>query len=200
MRSIGRRPSSPDRRGEACLAPTTRVRCPARRVAALLALLALPVIAAAAGDGRVERPAAPGQPYVYQPTLAVSPSLQPFIDDITPGNDLFPDERIAGELIEQLSRLREKLEGGSDRARAADPLLAPSFKGGRLWPADATVVSAQGPLVIHRANAVKGGATLDARGFGRELARLLEDFRTVRVAEFLLTTLDLQAQDGPRRH
>ena len=170
---------------------------PSLWAAAVLAPLAV-AIGVAASDGRVEPPAGPGLPYHYRPTLAVSPSLQPFMDDITPGNDMFPDERVAGELIEQLSRLSEKLQAGSDRARAADALFAPSFRGHRLTPAKETVVSAPGPLGVRRAVAEHpgGSASLDARAFGREIAHLLGDFRGIAVAEFLLTTLDLRREEG----
>ena len=93
----------------------------------------------------------PGQPFRYRPKLAVSESLQPFLDEITPGSDLFPDERVAAELIARLSELGAKLKESPDRAsRVAELLLAPSFRGGRLRPVEEVAVAGHPALQVFR--------------------------------------------------
>ena len=168
--------------------------------------LALGVLVAAAlasrglsAAGQVEAPRAPGRPHVYRPSLAVSGSLKAYEDEITPGSDLFPDERVAGELIAQLRALGERLREGGPRERAVDLLLAPSFRGGRLRPADETLVTRSPSLEIHRARAMSPEASLDARAFGRELERMLQEHRAIRVAEFLLTALEVDRDAGLAR-
>ena len=169
------------------------------------ALCAASLLAAGspAADGRVEPPLGPGQPYHYRPKLAVSDSLQPFLEEITPGSDMFPDERVAGELISRLSqlseRLRERLREGSDRAHAADFLLAPSFRGGPLRPVEELAVSRNPSLEIHRSRTMAAEPALDARAFARELGRLLEEFRRITVAEFLVTAIEVEREAGRAR-
>jgi tetratricopeptide (TPR) repeat protein len=166
------------------------------RAAPIVTLLVLLAAAASplAGDGRVEPPRGPGLPYYFRPTLAVSESLQPYLDEITPGSDLFPDERVAGEFIGMLAQFGERLKSGADRTRAADALLSPAFKGSRLQPGADEIVSRQRSLEIRRARAAPGAgsATLDARAFGRDLGRQLEDFRAIATAEFLVVAFEMQ--------
>ena len=157
---------------------------------ALVVLLALPGLSSAAG--RVEPPLAPGQPYHYRPALTVSESLAPFVDDITPGNAQFPDERLTGELMARLAELSDRLKAGHDRAHAADFLLAPSFRGGPMRPLEERPVTRQPSLEIQRASGAAAGPSLDARAFALDFGRLLEDFRSVTVAEFLITAIDFQ--------
>ena len=140
----------------------------------------------------MEPPRSPGQPFLYRPELVVSDTLQPFMDEITPGSDLFPDERVAEELIGRLRELGGRLKESPDgAARVADFLLAPSFRGGRLRPVEEATVSRTPSLEVLRARTMAPDLVLDARSFGRELRLLLEDFRKVTVAEFLVTSLDL---------
>jgi tetratricopeptide (TPR) repeat protein/peroxiredoxin len=121
------------------------------------------------------------------------------MEEITPGSDLFPDERVAGELIVRLSQLSERLKEGRDRSHAADDLLASSFRAGRLLPEEDAEVVRSPSLEIRRARVLPQGASLDARAFGRELGRLLEDFGRVAVAEFLVTALDVRRDAGVAR-
>jgi Tfp pilus assembly protein PilF/peroxiredoxin len=167
-------------------------------VLALVASSLLPVRSGTAA-GRIEAPLAPGQPYHYRPTLAVSESLRPFMEEITPGSDLFPDERVTGELVSELSRLSERLRGGLDRDHAADFLLASGFRGGQLRPVEELEVSRNSSLEIHRSRDMAAKATLDARAFARELGRLIEDFRSLTVAEFLITAIDVEREAGRAR-
>jgi len=162
------------------------------RLLALALVASLPVAAASSDPaGRVEAPRAPGQPFRYRPNLVVSESLQPFLEEMKPGSDLFPDERVAGQLIARLSELSASLKESPDRAaRVPDLLLAPSFRGGRLRPVEEEPVAASA-LQIFRAREMSPDLALDSRSFARELRLLLDDFRQLTVVEFLVTSLDL---------
>lgn len=165
----------------------------------VLALSVASLLAAGspAADGRVAPPLGPGRPYHYRPKLAVSESLQPFLDETTPGSDLFPDERVAAELIARLSELGAKLKESPDRAsRVAELLLAPSFRGGRLRPVEEVAVAGHPSLQVFRAGRMVQDLVLDSRSFARELRQLLGDFRKVTVAEFLVTSLDVGREEG----
>ena len=120
----------------------------------VLALCASSLLATGspAADGGVAPPLHPGQPYRYRPKLGVSDSLRPFLEEITPGSDLFPDERVAGKLIARLSELGAKLRESPDGAsRVAELLLAPSFRGGRLRPVEEVAVARHPSLQVFRA-------------------------------------------------
>jgi tetratricopeptide (TPR) repeat protein len=153
-------------------------------------LLAVPV-GASAEAGRVEPPRSPGRPFYYRPELVVSDSLKPYLDEITPGSDLFPDERVAGELIALLRELGERLKESPDRASRVADLLAPSFRGGRLRPAEEVAVTRTSSLQVFRARTMALDLVLDAHAFASELRLLLQGFRRATVAEFLVTSLDL---------
>jgi Tfp pilus assembly protein PilF/peroxiredoxin len=163
------------------------------RLLALALVASLPVpMASSAAAGRVEAPRAPGQPYRFRPQLVESESLKPFLEEMTPGSDLFPDERVAGQLIARLAELTASLKESPDRAeKVGDLLLAPSFRGGRLRPVDEVAVAQYSSLQVFRARTMSPDLTLNSRSFGRELRLLLEDFRKVAVAEFLVTSLEL---------
>jgi tetratricopeptide (TPR) repeat protein/peroxiredoxin len=162
----------------------------------LVASLSLPAGALAAA-GRVVPPRSPGQPFLFRPQLAPSESLQPFLDEITPGSDLFPDERVAEELIALLKKLGATLKESPDRAGSvAELLLAPSFRGGRLRPIEETAITRTPSLQILRARVMSQDPVLDSRSFARELRLLLEGFRQVTVAEFLVTSLQLRKEEA----
>jgi Tfp pilus assembly protein PilF/peroxiredoxin len=175
----------------------------ARSARAALALVVAAASAFASGGllaaGRLEPPRSPGGPFVYRPSLAVSESLKAYQDEIDPGSDLFPDERVAGELIERLRAFGARLREDGPRDQAVGFLLAPSFRGGRIRPAEETVGSRSPSLEIGRARGTSAGAPLDARAFGRELARLLEEHRSITVAELLLTALEVDRDAGRAR-
>jgi Flp pilus assembly protein TadD/peroxiredoxin len=162
------------------------------RLLALALVAALPVAAASSDPaGRVEAPRGPGQPFRYRPNLVVSESLQPFLEEMKPGSDLFPDERIAGQLIARLSELSAALRESPDRAaHLPELLLAPSFRGGRLRPVEEAPVAASA-LQVFRARRMSPDLALDSRAFARELRALLEEFQKLAVAEFLVTSFEL---------
>ena len=87
----------------------------------------------------------------------------------------------------------------ASRRRAPGPavtkgLLDPGFRGARLLPDRETPRTGQAALDVKRAKDLPRELTLDARAFGAELRRLIDDVRDVAVAEFLITAIE---PDGP---
>jgi hypothetical protein len=71
-------------------------------------------------------------------------------------------------------------------------LLAPAFRGGRLQPVEVEVaVAPHPPLQIFRGGPMGPDLVLDGRSFAEELRKLVEGFREVTVAEFLITALEV---------
>jgi hypothetical protein len=168
-----------------------------------LALLLVVTVMALVASARQVQDAGAGPaptPAVYRPKLAVPETLEPYLKHVEPGHDGFPEEGLASELAVRLQELSAGFRGGADRARAAaGALVAEGFRGGRLIPADQPAASAEAPFQVRRAKAPDQGLTLDARAFGSEIRRLLEDLRNVAVAELLITSLHSEGPSGPIR-
>src|SRR5262245_55721578 len=160
-----------------------------RRASPLLLIAALlSILPFASGTAQV------GEKTVYQPKLAVSETMEPFLKQLEPGSDAFELERQAQELDARLRELSDALRGGAARTSALiGRLLDPGFRGSRLVPIDAGA-PADAPLQVARATDLPREATLDARAFGAELRRLIADVRDVDVAELLITSIE---PDGP---
>jgi Flp pilus assembly protein TadD/peroxiredoxin len=139
-----------------------------------------------------------GENAVYRPRLAVSETIEPFLKQLDPGSDAFPLEGQAKDLEARLRELSDSLRAGETRAATLiAQLLDASFRGGRLLPAGG-VADGQLPLEVKRAADLPRDATLDARAFGVELRRLLDDIRDVVVAEFVITAIEPDgAADSP---
>jgi Tfp pilus assembly protein PilF len=145
---------------------------------------------------------AAGRPHHYRATLRVPPTLEPLLEDVAPGRDEFPEEREAQELAGRLDELSRLLRQGPAHAGEAVPLLlAQEFRGGTLT-AGATAVGSSPHLEIFRrraaaddAAALPGAAGRDA--WAAELKALLKPFRTIDVAEFLVTALELARGESP---
>ena len=134
---------------------------------------------------------------VYQPKLAVSESVQPFLKHLEPGSDAFPLERPAKELEARLGELSSAFRAGAPQtASVTKGLLDSGFRGARLLPVEG-VSTSQAPLEIDRAKDLPGDLTLDARSFGAELQRLVGDLRRVMVAELLITTIENEGPADP---
>src|SRR5262249_8039852 len=74
-------------------------------------------------------------PDPYPPQLRPPASLESILKQLTPGTDAFPEEKEAAELAGRLGELSTLLRARPGAAaEAADLLLAPTFKGGRLVP------------------------------------------------------------------
>ncbi len=140
---------------------------------------------------RVER-----RVYEYAPKQREPSSLEPILRHIAPGNDAFPEEKAAAELAERLNELSVLLRDSPSRAReAADRLLAPEAKG-RLALAGEVSVGESAALEILRARAPNDSPQTahDRRALGEELVTFLAAFETIQVAEFLVTTIELQRE------
>src|SRR5206468_9417527 len=139
------------------------------------------------------RPAPSAERAFYRPKLKGAEALEPFLRHLTPGGDAFPEEKEAEELAARLAELGATLRQGPDRAaQVADLLLAPGFRGGRLQPATETAVVEHPSLRIFRARTMAPDPSLDARSFAQALRALLQDFREIKVAEFLITAFEVK--------
>ena len=160
------------------------------RTTRLLLAGSLSLLAVVAGTAQVEQGAN------YRRDLAVSEALQPFLTQLEPGSDGFPLERQAKELEARLRELSDALRGGAQATGVANRLLDPDFRGARLLPID-SVEDGGAALEVKRAKDLPREATLDARGFGAELQRLIGEFRDVTVAEFLITSIESEGSADP---
>jgi len=136
--------------------------------------------------------ASPGAapPFTYRPPFRNPPALDPILRQITPGGDAFPEEKIAEELaarLEWLGRLVRERPAGIEVD--LPELLAPDFKGGSLAWADDAAVPAPFELTRRRGSGTTGA---DRARFGREVAALVAGLAEVRVAEFLITAIEVQ--------
>jgi Tfp pilus assembly protein PilF/peroxiredoxin len=154
-----------------------------------------------AGDTDARKAA---QPSYYRPKLKVSPTLEPFLRHVTPGNDAFPEEKEAEELAVRLDELSRLLRESPARARAAaELLLAPEFKGGRLALDGGVSVGGSPLFEVVRSAASDDPKTPAApppaeRGpFGEELGTLVAPFDTIQTAEFLITAIEVDRDHGP---
>jgi tetratricopeptide (TPR) repeat protein len=131
---------------------------------------------------------------VYQPKLAVPEVLKPFLEQVAPGNDMFPEEREAAELGARLDELgaRWRKDPGADLGL----LLAPGFRGGRLRAVEQIAVASRPSFEVQRATRLDAEPTLDGRAFASEMREWLSEFREVTLAEFLPTSIDLQRDEG----
>lgn len=158
------------------------------------------LVAIGAGGGAERLAAAQAStqpPAVYRPTLAVPEVLEPFLKHLEPGSDTFSAEREAKELAARLRELGDRLRAGPVGAsRVSDWLLAPDFRGGRLLPMEDSTVRREAPLEVRRAKVSSQEASLDSRAFGPEFQRLVEQLREVTVAEFLITSIDVEPASG----
>jgi Flp pilus assembly protein TadD/peroxiredoxin len=116
---------------------------------------------------------------------------------LAPGTDAYPEERDAADLGGRLDELGRLLREGRSRD-AVEALLAPDFRGTRLAPSGDVAVSSSPALAIVRAIAMPRGLSLDRSAFAAELAAFVEPLGRLRVAELLITALEV-APDGTVR-
>jgi Tfp pilus assembly protein PilF/peroxiredoxin len=155
-----------------------------------LALFLVPSLLAATGSSTESPP-------VYRPTLRTPEVLEKFLPYLTPGADSFPEEKEADELGARLAELGARLRKDPRRARdVSEILLAPTFRGGRLQPASEVAVDRHPSLQIFRAGRMSPDLVLDPRSFAGELGTLVEGFRQVTVAEFLITAIEVDREKG----
>ena len=131
----------------------------------------------------------------YRARLRPPVSLAAILQHVEPGADGFPEEKVAAELDSRLEELARLLRAG--RAHDATPLLTADFKGSRIRPLKTTAVSS-GALEVLRAKTMPQELGLDRAGFVGELRALLAGMDDVRVAEFLITSIQVPS-DGRAR-
>jgi tetratricopeptide (TPR) repeat protein len=135
----------------------------------------------------------------YQPVRRVAPSLEPILRHLKPGEDAFPEEKVAEELAGRLQELGALLRQDPSRAPAAAVrLLAADFKGGRLTPGAAAPRGHHAPLEVVRSPALSQALDRDRNVFSGELATLVQEFRTIRTAELLITAIQVEPGPTPR--
>ena len=135
----------------------------------------------------------------HPPDRRVPSSLEPVMRHLAAGNDAFPEEKDAEELAERLGALSALLRESPRRAGdAAGLLLAPDFKGTRLAPAEETSVTRSPLLEVVRAKAVHEPLDLDRWHFGEELSGFVLGMDEVKVAEFLITSIEVKREASPR--
>jgi tetratricopeptide (TPR) repeat protein len=133
----------------------------------------------------------------YRPKLRTPEALEPFLPHLSPGGDSFPEEKEAEELAARLAELGKALRAGPRRAAdVADLVLAPTFRGGRLQPVEEVAVARHPSLQVFRAGSMAADLVLDARSFAEELRKLVEGFREIAVAEFLITAIQVEREKG----
>jgi len=155
-----------------------------------LALFLAPALLAATGSSTES-------PSVYRPKLRTPEALEPFLPYVTPGGDSFPEEKEAAELAARLAELGTRLRQDPRRATEVPAfLLAPEFRGGRLRPIVETEVDRSPALRISRGATIAPELRMDARAFAEELRTLVGGFRTVAVAEFLITAIEADREKG----
>lgn len=137
--------------------------------------------------------------YRYRPKHRIPTSLESVLKHLVPGRDAFPEEKEAEELAGRLSEMSARLRDHPNRAAdAADWLLAPEFKGGRLIPASEVPTGNSPKLEIFRADTIPSDLLLDRAAFRTELSALLADFDSIQTAEFLITRIDVDGGNDPR--
>ncbi len=139
-------------------------------------------------------------PFYFRPPLRLAESLEPFLKDVAPGHDSFPDEKEARELALRLGALGDRLRRSPRAApEAVASLVAPGFRGGRLAPVAETAVFDGPSFKVFRSKPTSAAPAVDARGLGEDLRALLADFEAVEVAEFPITSIDLDRDKGLAR-
>jgi Tfp pilus assembly protein PilF/peroxiredoxin len=136
--------------------------------------------------------------YRYHPGFRPPSSLESIYQHLTPGRDAFPAENEAQELAARLNELGAILREHPGRVQeATDLLLAPEFKGGRLVPAAEVSLGNSPHLEIFRAATMSADLVRDRSSFRGELLALVDEFQAIRVAEFLITAIDVPQEQDP---
>ena len=132
------------------------------------------------------------------PSLPCPESMQPFLKHLEPGDDGFPLEGQAKELEAGSRscrrRFAEQLRAHRRRHKSACSIRVSA---GRVFCLPKDRLGARRALDVQRAKDLPKETDLDARAFGAELQRLVQDLRDVTVAEFLITAIDGDRVESP---
>jgi tetratricopeptide (TPR) repeat protein len=167
----------------------------------VLSLLAIVLLAFAQASTPWARAAAPAptvsHPDRYRTKLRPPASLESILKQLTPGGDAFPEEKEAAELAGRLAELTALLRARPGAAaEAADLLLGPTFKGGRLVPAKEVSAGSSPRLEIFRGEGLGSDLTYDRTAFKEQLAGLVDGLDTIETAEFLITGITVGKVPG----
>ncbi len=163
---------------------------------ALLCALAA-TASGSASDGQA-RAAAPVPSSDYRPPLKLPEGFEPFVKELAPGGDAFPEEKEAELFEARLRELGESLRRSVGSAPgAAESLLAPRATGGPLVPAAETaVVDEPGLQILRESEATPPEGTRPLR---EELAALVAGFSSLDVVEFRITAVEVDREQGLAR-
>jgi Tfp pilus assembly protein PilF len=131
----------------------------------------------------------------YRARLRPPASLAAILQHVEPGADGFPEEKAAAELAGRLAELGRLLQAG--RAEDAASLLAADFRGATLRSLETSPVAA-GALAVTRAKRLSSDLALDRAAFASELGALVAGMDEVRVAELLITGIELDGDSRAR--
>jgi Flp pilus assembly protein TadD/peroxiredoxin len=133
----------------------------------------------------------------YRPHFRNPPSLEPILRHLSPGEDAFPEEKIAEEVAERLARLSRLLrEKPAQIGGSLDWLLATDFKGGSLTPAEEVAVGSSNSFEVARGKGTTPPVG-DRALFGQQLAALVAGLSEVTTAEFLVTAIEPERGGTP---
>jgi tetratricopeptide (TPR) repeat protein len=168
---------------------------PTAVIAALMLLAGGPELASQAGQAPTP-PAPPADSSHYHPAFHPPPAIEAIERFLPAGSDGFPEEKTAEVLATELTTLGAAIRQrpGSIGA-AAGTLLGPQFRGGRFVAGESDAAS--GALEIAHAGP-SPAAALDRTAFQKELAALVAGFRTLEVAEFLITRIETETAGAAR--
>ena len=170
--------------------------------AAVASSLAFRIAGARHSTRAAQAPAATGgSQFGYRPTLASPGPMQPFLEQLQPGNDAFPLEGQAdGARGTPAASCPTELRGGPRRAAAGvTALLAPDVSRRAAAPGRRHRPATSAACRFSARPRCRADATLDARAFAGEAAASRRDLRDITVAEFLITSLDADGTDVRRR-
>jgi Tfp pilus assembly protein PilF/peroxiredoxin len=161
-----------------------------RRAAALLVLV-LPAIVLLSPSAAHPSPAGDNDKIQrLRPKLQHPASFEPILRHLAPGDDAFPEEKIAAELAGRLAALSHAVRANPAGARdAVEGLLAPDFKGAQLTPRSEQPVGSSPSLVVFRDATLATEVTRERGAFCSDMSALLADLDRIAVAEFLITAI-----------
>jgi len=124
-----------------------------------------------------------------QPHYRMPRPLDALLIKTQAGLDDFVTEQYAGKIAAIFAQWNSGLRRSPQDLKAVEKLLAPSFSGSSLRPAESRVVR-PGPTIEARHNTFNPRAALDRDGFLQELRSSLRGFSKILTAEFQVTSID----------
>ena len=158
----------------------------------------LAVLSLAAPTGAVEPPAPSSVPR-YRPNLRPPAALEPILRHVDAGQRRLPRREDGRGIVTAARRARRAASGPGRAAEAGESLLAPSFRGSALAPAEELRARQELEPRVWSGRSPSREPNLDAARFRTELESFLAGLSSVRVAEFLITEIEARAARGRDR-